>query len=157
MLKPIRMTDEATCVSLQDTAVDMEAMTEADINSYTEKAQTNPSCWRDALKIKAGESPTVFRIGVVLPGDMVQIIDDCKIGRGDSWRPNEAAWRCFLSGLRGIQGWAEEAPTIKRGNIEYVDPAWLAKTFARGLRPVAIEVGFAIFRFNQLTGDETKN
>ena len=42
-------------------------------------------------------------------------------------------------------------------NVEYVDSAWLAKTFIRGLSKVAINIGAHVWAFNIVTDEEIKN
>ena len=152
MFKPIRLSDQTTCVSLNDPAIDPDA---SDLKAYGKAAKDNPACWRELLKMRAGQEPTVFEIGVVPPGELTRIMDECVNTKAT--RYEEAAWRCFLAGVRGIRSWSDDPPRVKRDGVEYVDPAWLAKTFARGLRAIAVEIGSFVYHWNQLTEDEIKN
>lgn len=159
MFKPIRMSDQTSFVSPSDPAIDIEATGEAALEEYGKTARKDPSCWKRLLKMKPGEQPAVFDIGVVDPGEFSRIIDECGLALSDHSKvhPAEASWRFFLAGLRGIQNWPETPPTVNRNGVSYVDPAWLAKAFVRGLRAVANDVGLAIYHWNQITEDEVKN
>lgn len=161
MFKPLRLSDQTTCISYLDPAIDHDQMTEDAWAEYIKKSINNPSIWRDLIKFKAGESPAVFVIGVVPPDELTRIHDECSLRKEDDRRDEELRWRCFLSGLRDIQNWQNEdgKPIPKRtiGGVEYVDPSWLKQTFIRGLRQVACSIGMHVYAFNQLTEDEIKN
>lgn len=120
---------------------------------YAEETLKNPGCWRDLLKFKSGESPTIFTIGVIDPDEMCRLADDCKIG-SESARVQELKWRAFLASVRDISTFGQEQPQ-KRG--ERVDAQWLKEHCGRGMRLVALDVGMVAWRWNQLTEDEAKN
>lgn len=160
MLKPLRMSDQATTISVHDDAIDFESMTEEDAARWVEATQTNPSAWRDCVKIKDGEQPTEFVIGVLRPDEMSQIMDDCKLMDPDPTKRRyaEAAWRAFLGGLKDVRNWPEgDVPKKGANGSERVDPAWIRKTFSAGMVKVAHDIGTKIWRFNQLTEIEAKN
>jgi hypothetical protein len=71
---------------------------------------------------------------------------------------SERFWRSFLVSIRDIDGLAEK-PKKERmvQGVEYCDTEWLKKTFIRGLRQVATEIGMYAWLWNQLTEDEIKN
>jgi hypothetical protein len=91
---------------------------------------------------------------------MNRIDDECPIKTEDgvATSSSERLWRFFVNGIRKLEQWTGEQPAMKTINgVEYVDPAWLAKTFIRELRQVGIEIGAAVGAFNTLTQDEVKN
>lgn len=147
--KPVRMSDKTSCVCMGDDAVDEEA---SDFDAYVASMLAgSPGSWRDNIKVKEGHTITEFVIGVIPPEELNRIGDEC------SGKANEMRWRCFLWGLRDINGWPEVVPKKARGDVEYVDPDWLKATFVRGLRAVAIWVGGAAWAFNSVTDAEIKN
>lgn len=123
-------------------------------------AVKNPAATLELYKLKPGETATLFEIGVLHPDELVRIEDECKVGTPDV-RRKELHWRCFLAGLRDVKGLGGDpdfvAPKRKVGDIEYVDQPWLRRTFIRGLRPVALDVGSMTFVWNQFTEDDAKN
>ena len=130
-------------------AIDDEAMSAEDWKRYHEEWSTGTS-WRDMLKIRSGETPTVFSIGPLTAEELNGIIDDT---RGAPPRTEDRHWRCFLAGLRDITGWPGKV--VKDGNR--VDKDWLRQTFVGALRKVALSVGVAVLAYNQITEDEVKN
>lgn len=150
--KPVTLDDSAVCVTPFDPAVDDDA---SDWAAYADAWMKAPGAWRDHIKAKDGEQITEFVVGVVPPAEMARITDECR--SADKFREEEARWRCFCWGLRDIKGWPVEVKKIKRGSVEYVDPKWIAETFVRGLRKVALTVGMSVWMFNQLTEEEIKN
>lgn len=159
-IKPVSLQDSTTYVSPYDPAVDEGS----NWGDYAREWLRKPGCWKDLLKIKDGEQVTEFVIGVIPPAELNRINDECRTELGPDGKPigiarnEEARWRCFLLGTRAINGWpGEKPPTREIGGVEYVDPAWLAKTFVRGLRKVALTVGYAAWSFNNLTEDEILN
>jgi hypothetical protein len=111
----------------------------------------NPGAARDMLKFKSGQEPTTFVLGVIPPEQANRIEDECK------GKPDEHNWRAFLASTREVQGWPEQTKKIRVGEVDYVDPVWLVKNFPRGLRKVALDVGFVAWHWNQLREDEAKN
>ena len=153
MLKPIRLSDQTTCISPYDPAVDTDA---SDWKTYGAKMLTNPVAWREYIKTKPGETLTEFEVGVIPTDQLVKINDECQ-HMPEQVRSEELRWRAFLHGLRGIKGWEGEVPKKTVNGVEYVDPAWLAKTFVRGLAASALFVGMIALAFNRLTEEEIKN
>ena len=152
MLKPVSKQSCVTTVSLEDTALDIAG---SDMPSYHENVINNPGCWREFLKVKDGESPTVFTIGVVPSEVAVRIEDECRAGL-DGMRHEEVRWRYFLHSVRGIDGWPEEPKKTKIGDTEYIAPDWLKSTFIKNLRLVALEIGTRAYLWNQLSEDDVK-
>lgn len=164
MLKPIRPDSSTSCVSPFDSAIDWDASfpglsVEDAVQSFHIELFVEPSRWRDILKFKEGAQPTVFELGVVPSAELARIEDECRLNRKDGQRQNEAYWRCFLAGCRGIQNLGGEAPKKRSSvdGVERIDPEWLASTFVGHLRQAAISVGSVIYRWNQLDPDTVKN
>ncbi len=183
-LVPIARDTSVSCVSIYDTAIDWERSTKptaeqeqryyatgqtAPALAYQITQDRSPSSWRDSLVFKDGQTPTEFILGVVPPSELSRIEDECRLGRADVARMRELCWRCFLHGLRDIRGGPTTEITDRDGQkrqgvpkkmvdgIEYVDPAWLQRTFVAHLRDVATEIGLVIWRWNQLPPDDAKN
>lgn len=161
MLKPLTLEATTSCVSSMDPAIDREA---SDLQKYGSELLSNSNAWRELLKFKSGEKPTVFVLGVIPPDEMSRINDETpkrKLSEEHTvtdWSSEELQWRSFLTSLRDIEGWESgEIPKRKVGGVEYIDPSWLRKTFVRGLRKIALEVGLAAYFWNMLTETETKN
>jgi hypothetical protein len=154
-LKPIQLDSQTTCVFRADPAVDNESEEgKAGVEAYVKVMHSTPSKWRELLKIKAGESPTVFVIGVLPSSDAAQIQDEY-INQGKVYA-SSLGWLCFLKGIRDIQGFGE-VPKVKVDGVEYVDPAFLRKAFVGRLREAACEIGWIVWRWNQISEDEIKN
>ena len=168
-LKPITLDATVTCVSTLDTAIDEERSQRAPselLNGklalvYGETRLTNPGQWREQIAVKDGERLTVFTIGVIPPTDLARIEDETKVGDKDSPRPREMFWRCFLAALRDVQDGPTasdgKVPKVKRDGREYVDPAWLAESFAGPLYTVAVEIGQNAYHWQQFTGGDANN
>lgn len=130
--------------------------------SYIQDRFTEPSSWRETVKFKDGQSPTVFTIGVIAPSMLNLIDDECQ------GRSSQRHWRSFLNGIREIEAGptvsvmkdgrtVQVTPKIEINGIEYVDPQWLSTTFVRGLRHIAIEIGMVCYNWNSLTESDIKN
>ena len=181
MFKPITTNAQITYVSSADPAVDWDAIIAAEVDSskelrdstepweqkrdkaenlfiarLVEASSKDPSAWVDLLKFKQGEQPTKFVIGVIPPSEMNRITDECRVGR-ENEMTSQARWRAFLACVRDIQNMGQTPPKRTIDGVEYVDPPWLEKNFGRGLRPVALGVGYVGWRWNQLREDEIKN
>lgn len=154
--KPTRLSDQSTAVSIFDPAIDPD---QSDLERYKNERGRNPAVWRECIKANPGERLTEFVIGVVPPDMFSRINDDCVPHDPNRSRQQELGWRCFLHGIREIQGFEseDEAKVIKVGGVDYVDPQWLKKKFSRSLLAVAIEIGHLIWRFNQIDETEIKN
>lgn len=168
MLVPISPDSTTSCISLRDVAIDWsttpkEQDTDADspthgqlVPAYRLARIKSPSSWRDNVRFKDGEKPTVFTIGVVPSSELNRIEDECN--RGDEGvRHTELGWRCFLQGLRGIDGFGVKPEMHTVDGIEYVKPAWLAATFVGPLRAVGVEIGSIIWTWQSLMGGDVKN
>lgn len=150
MLKPLTATAHTSVVSAADPAIDIEA---SDMDAYGKDVLFNPSCWREHLKIKPGDKPTVFVIGVIPPDELARINDETE----RKYSSEELRWRSFMSSVRDIENWPDEIPKRKIDGVEYVEPKWLRTTFVRGLRVLALDIGLVAYMWNQLTETETKN
>jgi hypothetical protein len=178
VLKPIRMEDTTSFISLGDDAIDWDSMVDQEIatnkalatvpddkrrglardavmSRYSIESLKDPARASAALKLQAGKSPCKFIVGAIPSGDVNRIVDECIAG--GAVKMSELKWRSFCSSLRGIEGWGSEIPTRKVMGVDYVDPDWIAKTFVRGLRQVALDVGMVCWAWNQLTDGEQKN
>jgi hypothetical protein len=169
MFKPIRLDDSIAVVSVRDPAIDWDAMVAAEkakegnqtkpyndiklalIEDYGNAAINDPTAALAKIVVKSGQSLTKFIVGVIPGDEMTRISDEC---RGHF---QALCWRSFLHSLRGIEGSADKPNTVTVCGVQYVDPEWIKKTFIRGLRSWAIEIGMAAWSWNQLTGDEIKN
>ncbi len=149
MFKPVTLDARRDFVCPYDPAIDDEAMTSEDWRRYHLEWSSGAG-WRDMLKIRPGEQPTVFSIGPLTAEEMNSILDDT---RGNPPRVEDRRWRLFLVGLRDISGWPSSVPKTDGK----VDKDWLRKTFVGPLRRVALEVGAAVLIYNELTEGEVKN
>lgn len=183
MFRPIRSTSSVTFVSTADPAIDWDKIVadELDLHPavrddasmtddqrrragliefhkrYVLESAKHPGAWKDFLKMKSGERPTIYTIGAIPSDTLTRIEDECKAGSEDVHR-QELGWQCFLHGLVDLQNFgSSEIPKRKVGDAEYVDPAWIKTAFVMGLRSVAVNVGLVIWRWNQLTEVEVKN
>jgi hypothetical protein len=154
MFKPVRMTDQTTCVSPFDPAIDFE---QSDWGEYSKVIFKDPAAWRKFIKPKEGESLTEFIIGVIPTEHINRISDECSGEKGKITKPNEMQWRAFIHGLKGINNWPDKIPTSGINGTERVDLDWIKETFIRDLRQTALHVGAVAWAFNQLSGDEVKN
>jgi hypothetical protein len=136
-------------VAQNDPAIDHD---NSDWKAYGEWFLKKKGSWREYIKPLDGQQITEFVIGVIPSSELSRISDEF----GDAMK-EEAQWKCFLYGLRDINGWPGDVPKVKKGGIEYVDPVWISKTFIRGLRQTGLLVGFAAWVFNQMTAEEIKN
>ena len=161
MLKPVSITSTAAIAWPQDPAFDA---TDEEVEQCAAEMVNNMGAWRK-LRIKEGEQPTVFVIGVVPPSILTQYEDQCSIGK---IFPHEQVlhWLCFKRGVVGVSGYPpewlyniEEVPTTDPGNglPKHVKSVWLEKHFNGPLRQCALFVGMAVYRFQDLAGAEVKN
>lgn len=157
MLVPITKDATTTCISLQDPAIDLDNTEKGKDGNplYMRERMSNPSSWRDTVKMKDGATPTVFVIGVIPSAELNHIEDDCL--REDGNKANELGWRCFLHGLRRIDGLGQKAKMREIDGVEYVDPQWIADVFIGPLRTIAVEVGLAIHQWNRLSPEDMAN
>lgn len=180
--KPVSLADCSTFVSTYDPAVDKARLCDQEIEKHPEwkesqfsqeqlrelawhsfQADFAAACGRDPaaserlLVFKDGETPTKFIVGALSTEDFNRIVDETQETQTHRGRSNERMWRMFLHGLRGIENWPSKVETRKVGDLEYVDPAWLRRTFVRELREIAIQVGAVILTYNRLTEEEIKN
>jgi len=176
MFKPLQLSDSVTAISVQDPAIDWDRMvidtkaadeklrglTDGEVRQqlmlgHGAESRDSLSTAIGKLLIKPGETLTRFTVGVIPSDEMVRISDDCAPMAGKA-RHTERAWRSFLASVRDIDGMGDK-PTRGRTvqGVEYIDIDWLKKTFVRGLRDVAIEIGMCAWLWNQLTEDEVKN
>lgn len=155
MFKPVRLSDAIHVVSLYDPAIDWGKMCNEGENieaarlRIVEAAHKSPASTCEGLKAKNGEQLSRFLIGVIPPDEMIRLEDECRQSGARLF-----AWRCFLSGVRGIENWPTAPKKQKLGDVERVDPAWLKEEFGGRLREIAIEIGFHVFNFNRLTEEE---
>lgn len=175
-IAPITPDASVGVISFYDTAIDHEGSEkksekvegkDVEVTRYFAERIKRPAAWRDSVKFKDGERPTVFVIGVIPSSELTRIEDECGIG-GTSPKTRELYWRCFLAGLRDIENgptaevqrdgrMVREAPKVKVDGVPYVDPSWLRSTFVRSLRSVAIDIGQTVYWWNQLQDDDIKN
>lgn len=180
--KPISMADSVSFVSTYDPAIDKVRICEEIIDRHDDWKQSQMSsdqmydlAWvefqaefaakigRDPenslslLKFKDGESPTKFVIGSVPSEDFNRIVDETSESRTHRGKLSERCWRFFLHGIRKVENWSGQVEMRKVGDLDYVDPAWLRRTFIRDLRDVAIQVGQVVLAYNRLTEEEIKN
>ena len=160
MFKPVKTSDTIQVHSVYDPAIDWAAMQDADKerrdkdalrSEIHSKAIDNLDALK-CLKFKSGETPTIFTIGVI-PSDILTAIQDQHGGLSRS--AIELRWRCFLSGLRDVS-WQDKPEKRDVDGVSYVDPSWIKKTFVRGLRSVALEIGMYVWQFNRMTEDEAR-
>lgn len=169
MLVPIAPDSSTSCISLRDAAIDWattpkELDEETDspthgqqISVYRRARIRSPSSWRDNVRIKDGQKPTVFTVGVVPCSELNRIEDECGGSGPNTVRSTELGWRCFLHGLRGIDGFGVTPKMHSVDGVEYVEPAWLAATFIGPLRAVGVEIGSIVWTWQSLMGGDVKN
>ena len=163
-LRPVSLDSSVSAVSLHDPAFDLVGKTEIGEDgkpqpmglAYVHKRAKNPAIWREVLTPKDGASPTEFVLGVIPAAELNRAEDECGLGTM-RFKSRELYWRCFLLGVRAIAGWPSKVPTKYRGDVEFVDPEWLAATFAGKLREDALDIGMQAWQWNQVAGDEVKN
>lgn len=117
----------------------------------------SPSDAEKLLMFKDGEQPTRFILGAISSEDYNRIVDETQETPTHRGRFAERCWRFFLHGLRDIENWPGKVDTHQVGDLTYVDPAWLRRTFVKDLRDVAIQVGQVVLSYNRLTEEEIKN
>ena len=161
MLKPVSVTSTATIAWPEDPAFDA---TPEEIEQCAADMVDDMGAWQK-LKVKPGEKPTVFTIGVIPATVLTQYEDQCSIGK---IFPHDQVlhWLCFKRGVQDITGhppeWlynATEIPIIDPGNgmPKHITPAWLEKHFNGLLRQCGLFIGMAVYRWQDLVGAEVKN
>jgi len=180
--KPVSMNDRASFVSTYDPAVDRVRICDSEIDKHPEwressltQQQQREIAWQSfqtdfavaigkdpaeserMLIFRDGETPTKFVIGAISTEDFNRIIDETQETPTHRGRVTERMWRMFLHGLRGIENWPGKVEMRTQGELEYVDPAWLRRTFVKDLREVALQVGSVVLAYNRLTEEEIKN
>ena len=154
-IKPVSLEDSTICFTAFDSALDLE---KCNLDGYNETWLKKPSDYGEYLKVKDGEQLTKFVIGVIPSSELVRIMDECQASKSGISHNQEFWWRCFINGIRAIENWQGEKPKTKQINgVEYVDPQWLASTFNRGLRKIALDIGMHVLAFNSVTDEEIKN
>lgn len=182
MFKPTKMESKITVVSIYDPSIDWDEIAKAELDAhpeirdgelpaeeknkqaldlfsqrYARISAKDPSAWKDHLKFKSGEAPTKFTIGVITVDEMARIADECRYGQVTEMR-KQLRWRAFMACVRGIENYSnEKCPTIRVGQVDYLDPDWLKKNFVRGMMLVALDIGMTGWLWNSLTEDEVKN
>lgn len=145
-----------TVYSLEDPAIDWDAMVEADeqkrpretlAKAILSEAMRKPSILRERLKFKAGASPCRFTIGVLPSDAFTRVVEEHSSRIGVFW------WCCFLHGLRSLD-WPDKPETHTVDGVEYIKPDWLKRTFVRHLRVVAEEIGGYVLAFNKVEEEE---
>lgn len=149
MFKAVTLDAKRDFICQYDPAIDDDAMTAKDW-AEVHDAWIHGGDWRDKIKIRPGEQPTVFSVGALTAEELNGIIDDT---RGNPPRSEDRSWRAFLAGLRDVNGWPGPVPKTEGR----VDRDWLRKTFVGSLRKVALAVGGAVLVYNNTTEDEIKN
>ena len=166
-LKPTSLEATTTCVSLYDPAIDLDNSKRIPVPGedrerlmYQTTRLIEPNRWRDELTVRDGQEPTEFVLGVVPPSDLARIEDECHALNEERENTRTMYWRCFLTGLRDIRNGPTDrgkVPKTKRGEVEYVDPEWLAQTFTGSLYHVATEIGQVIYAWQRFTVTDAKN
>jgi hypothetical protein len=158
VFKPVTVKDSLTVYSLDDPAIDWEALTEADEQKRDRKtlhqellklALKQPSVLGKRLKFKAGETPMRVVVGVVPSDIFTRILEEHGGNVGTFW------WCCFLYGVRNLD-FPEKPETHLVENVEYVKPEWLKQRFVRNLRSVGTELGSYVLAFNKFEEDEAR-
>jgi hypothetical protein len=158
MLKPIKRDQVVGAVSIRDSAIDHEQSPKIlndageEILEYVKTRFQDPASWRDKLAFHDGEVPTEFLIGIVPSATLNRIMDECV---GDTDRPCERYWRCFLSGVRDIVGM--ECPKEEIHGVKYVKATWLRDNFVGPWRDIALEIGATIWVWNTLGPGDVGN
>jgi hypothetical protein len=155
VFKPVTLRDSLTVYSLEDRAIDWDAMVEADEKKRPKvqlkkelmgEAMLRPSILRDRVKVKSGEQLCRFGAGVI-PSDALTRINDERHAVGVFW------WMCFLSGLRSLD-WPDKPETHLIDGVEYIKPEWLKQVFVGPLHKVGEEIGMYILAFNRVEENE---
>ena len=165
-IRPVSIDRSVEVVWYGDPAVDEKKS--KPLKEYLKAAYSNPQAWRDMLKFKEGATPSVFRIGIIAPGELSAIEDAC--GLGSTTDIHQLQWRCFLHCVRGISNFPgvevqKNGKTVSElpmedgvlGDVKYVQPTWLAGVFVKELRECAKFIGMVAYNWNQMTGDDAKN
>jgi hypothetical protein len=146
MIKPVDPQAYISVVWGGDPAIDQLA---SNLEKYHERSAKDAKAAREGLKFKDGNTPTEWLLGVT-PSSEANAAEDM---RGFSAR----AWHSFLHSVRGVKGGFDKVPTILRDGVEYVEPAWLAKTMVGTLRRCALDLGLIVYLWNNLSEDDGKN
>ena len=161
MLKPILRDQTISVVSIADPAFDLEASDQCEhegepILAYAKDRFTDPCSWRQTMKVKDGERPTEFIVGIIPPAEVARIEDECK---RDAQRWSEQCWRAFSHSLVDVKcGFDMSAvPRHKIDGVSYVAPSWIRETFVGTLYHVAVEIGAVAWQWNRMLGSDTKN
>jgi hypothetical protein len=111
--------------------------TQAEREACAIKMVEDIGAWK-GLKVKAGEAPTVFTIGVIPASTLTLYEDQC--GPRSS---KMLYWLCFKRGVQGLTGYPpawlyneKEPPMIDPGNgmPKHISAAWLEQHFNGQLR-----------------------
>lgn len=165
MLKPISNTSTAAVAWPHDPAFDA---TPEEIERTAIEMAEDLGAWRK-LKVKAGEQPTLFTVGVIPPSVLTMYEDQCGIEvsrlglRGNT---RSLYWLCFKRGIQALAGYppawlynAKEVPTTDpgHGQPKHLDPLWLEQHFNGELRQCALFIGMVVYRWQDLAGRDAKN
>lgn len=154
--KPIDPATTTTAIWSRDLAIDQEA-SEGISKESSQDLLINPSKWRDYYKIKTGQQPTIFVIGVI-PAHKLNEIEDLYLADNPKDRMHQLHWLCFLYSLRDIKNIPDgEVPKIDRDGLEYVDPKWLERVFIGPARFCAREIGLMAYCWNNNQDADLKN
>lgn len=163
MLKPIQRDQTIAVISVQDPAIDFEnsetiVRDGVRVLAYARERFSDPGSWRRSVKFLDGEKPTIFEIGILPSAERARIEDECHVGGADHMN-RTLGWRCFLHGLRGIDGGfdTKDAERVTIDGVEYLAPSWLRQVFVGQLMLIAVEVGGTIWSWNQLGSGDRKN
>ena len=166
-LRPVDSTSTFSIVHPDDSAVDPET---SDFKGFWEAIAADPSGWQNFLKLKEGQVPTKYVIGVIRPADLCRIEDECGVEMFTAKvkNPTQLYWKCFLLSLRDIVDGPTMEITTQAGRVEHrvpkqkhngqdvVDPAWLENVFSRGNRVVGIFIGSVAYHWQKMTDDDAK-
>lgn len=161
-IKPVDPDSSIQVIWPADPAIDEE---NSELEKYVENAVTDPGCWRELVKFKSGHEPTIFEVGAITTSKMAELEDAYSRSNG----MNLFFWNVFLYSLRDIKngptvtttdrGTGKQrqiVPKVKRNDLEYVDPEWLAKVFVRRLADVARHIGAFALAWNRLDDADIK-
>jgi hypothetical protein len=157
VLKPVSITTTAAVAWPLDPAFDA---TQAEREACAAKMVDDVGAWKQ-LKVKAGEQPTVFTIGVIPASTLTLYEDQC--GPRTS---RMLYWLCFKRGIQGLAGYPpawlyneKEIPMVDPGNgmPKHVSAAWLEQHFNGQLRECGVFIGTVIYRWQDLAGGDVKN
>jgi hypothetical protein len=175
MFKPIELTARTSFVSTMDPAIDWDRMIDEMLAEEKHKAlredqdmgeeekrnlvkgmimaqlvdaiRKHPTSGESLLRFTDNEQPTRFVLGVIQSADLNRIEDECQN------KFAEMRWRAFLASVVEIENWQGK---VEKNGENRIDPEWAHKTFTKGLRRVALEVGNVALKWNSLTEDEIK-